>query len=150
MKKIVLFTALLLPAGLYAQGPNTGANPQVQATNNVLDVNFFDNVSNADVNAEENNFSIEQQAQQAPDNRGNGLGSLFGTNKDNAPCTDCDQVKQAVKTARVSSGSSGQKKSFSMKRWSKKVSGRAHLKMKKIFSGRHKVKTSYALCFNWH
>jgi hypothetical protein len=106
---------------------------------------------NNDDNNVQTNIVNQQANPPVARQQSGGLGSIFGSNNPNdAPCTDCDKVKNAVKAAHASSGGGQQKKAFSMKRWSKKFSGRMHMKMKKSFSRRHKVKMNYAICFNWH
>jgi hypothetical protein len=63
-------------------------------------------------------------------------------------CKDCDAVKQAIKASHASSGHP-HRKSFSMKKWGNKLSGRMHMKMQKMLAHRKKIRTSYEICFDW-
>jgi len=162
MKNFLIITTLTLPIGIFAQGPNTHIqiNPPAQAQN----INYYDqidnnnslgnasNVINNDINPIQTNIAIQQQvnipAQSVPQSGWNPFGSV--ENNNDKPCTDCDEVKQAIKASHASSGSSYHKKSFSMKKKLRIFSGRMNMKMKKIFAKKYKAKTSYAICFNWH
>lgn len=145
MKTFLILPLLTLPFTLFAQGPNTNANPPIQGiqAKNIL--------INDDANPAETNIASQQAAAPATVKQGEGLAALFGSNKENeTPCADCDKVKKALMAAHASSGSARHGRSAGIKRWSKTFSGRMHMKMKKTFARKHKVKSNYALCFNWH
>lgn len=143
MKKVLLLTILTLPLSLLAQGPNTNVNPAVQGVQSNK-INYYIEINNDD------NIISQQANPPPPKQQGGGLGNLFGSNTGNeAPCTDCDKVKKAIKLSRSSSAGGNSKKAFSMKRWSKTFSGKVHMKMKKTFARKHRVRSNYSLCFNW-
>ncbi|MBI4930923.1 MAG: hypothetical protein HY841_09190 [Bacteroidetes bacterium] len=159
----LLLTALALPIGIFAQGPNTNINPppQIQNVNyiNLIDENnnSLGNASgkiNDDINPIQTNIAIQQQANPPAQVQQQSSGSIFGSEDNNQSkttgCNDCDAVKQAIKASHASSGGNYHKKSFGMKRWSRTFSGKMNMKMKKMFTKKYKAKTSYALCFNWH
>lgn len=135
--------AMLSPVEAFAQGPNTNNSPaqgmQAKNKNYYIQINNGNNMISQTVNLP----SYQQQA--------GGLVSLFGSNKTNeGPCADCDNVKKTIKLSHASSGGGSYKKSFSMKKWSRTFSGKMHMKMKKTFVRKHKVRSSYSLCFNWN
>ena len=166
MKKILIpssltFVVMLSVVEAFAQGPNTNIqiNPQAQSQN----INYYDqindnnnslgntsNIINDDINPIQTNLG-NQQANPPAEQQGISFGNIFGSGEQqNKPCTDCDEVKQAIKASHASSGSSYHRKPFSMKKWSRTFSGKMNLKMKKMFAKKYKAKTSYAICFNWH
>jgi len=152
MKNLLIIVALALPIGIFAQGPNTNINPppQIQMQNvnymNQIDINNDNNINIIQTNLGNQQANppaeVQQQATQ---------GSFFGSENNNEkPCTDCDEVKTAIKASHYFSSGVHHSKSVNMKQWSKKVSGKMHMKMRKTFSRSRKVKTNYAICFNWH
>lgn len=143
MKNLLLLTALTFPIGIFAQGPNTNTNPPAQVqvqgrnTNNYIQINYDDNV-------------VDQQAN-PPQQQSGGRGPIFSSNNSGStPCTDCDNVKKAIKLSHASSGSGSHKKTPGLKKGMKKFSGRMNIKMKKAFARRYKAKPNHAICFNWH
>ena len=154
MKNFLIITALTLPIGIFAQGPNTNNNPpaQVQTQNiNFFLINNDDNINdNKAIQTNPGNFQqqVKIPAQGVPQSGWNPFGSV--ENNNDKPCNDCDEVKQAINASHASSGGSYNRKSFSMKKWSKTFSGKMKMKMKKTFAKKYKVKTTYSLCFNWH
>lgn len=143
MKPLLLLIALALPFAIFAQGPNTNVNPPVQG------IQTKNKLANDDEMQVETNVATQQAA--TPAKQGGSLGALFGANTETGePCTDCDEVKKAIKSAHGSSGGMQHKKPFRMKKWSRTFSGKMHMKMKKSFASKHKVRSNYALCFNWH
>ena len=163
--QINLMTAVIVTLSgveAFAQGPNTNINPPPQAQNvnyyNQIDNNnslgnAFNEINN-DKNPIQTNIMIQQQANPpAQEQQGSAIGNIFSSNENvpqEKPCKDCDEVKQAIKASHASSGGSHHRKSFGMKKWSRVFSGKMHMKMKKVLAKKYKVKTSYALCFNWH
>ena len=155
----LLLLTLILPLGLFAQGTNTIINPPAQVQ--MQNINFSNEI-NTDNNINDDNQATQvnvedQQANPPAQAQHSALGNLFGSNsEDNDPqakttgCKDCDAVKNALRSARSSSGASHRGRSMGIKRWSKTFSGKLNMKMRKAFTRTHKVKTSYAICFNWH
>lgn len=144
MNKIILIL-LALPCRIFAQ--ENYASPQVA----IQTANYFGELNNAN-----NIIQADQKNQQAvpPAQVQQSSGNFFGSEerdnsqaKSTAGCKDCDEVKKAIKEAHLSSGSH-HKKSYGIKKWSRAFSSR--MKMKKIFARKYKVKTTYAICFNWH
>lgn len=137
MKNLLFITSLTLPIGTFAQ------NMQQQA------VNYYDQINDNNNIIQMNNpgnYNPPAQVQQQTTQ-----GSFFGSENNNEkPCNDCDEIKQAIKASHASSGGSYHRKSFSMKKWSRTFSGKMHMKMKRAFAKKYKVKTSYSFCFNWH
>lgn len=151
MKNLLIISALSFPLGIFAQG-NGNANPQVQMQN-VNYYNLINNDENINDKLIQTNIYVQQANPPAQEQQGSSLGNIFGSNEDvqqEKPCTDCDEVKKAIKLSYASSGGSYHRKSFSMKKWSRTFSGKMNMKMKKMFAKKYKVKTSYSLCFNWH
>ena len=145
MKTFLILPLLTLPFTLFAQGPNTNANPPIQG------IQAKNIIVNDDINPIETNIASQQAAAPATAKQSEGLAALFGSNKENeTPCADCDKVKKALMAAHASSGGGRHRNSHSMKRNFRTFSGKMHMKMKKTFARRHKVKSNYALCFNWH
>ena len=144
---LLLLSTLTLPFGLSAQG---NANPQVQMQN----VNFYVQ-GNTDNSINDNNqiqTNLIEQQENPPAQQQKSSGNVFGSednSSDQANCKDCEAVKKALKAAHSSSGIH-HSKHRGIKTWGTKFSGRMNLKMKKVFAHRHKVRTSYETCFNWH
>lgn len=141
MKYLLFLIILALHFSLAAQGPNTNTNPPVQAqgrnTANYIQINYDDNV-------------VDQQAS-PPQQQSRGRGPIFGSeNSGSTPCTDCDNVKKAIKLSHATSGSGSHKKTSGFKKGMKKFSGRMNIKMKKVFARKYKAKPNYAICFIWH
>lgn len=160
MKNFLIITALTHPFGIFAQGPNTNINPPPQSQNvnyiNLIDENnnSLGNTSyiiNDDINPIQTNLGNQQANPPAEVQQQATQGSFFGSENNNEkPCNDCDEVKTAIKASHYFSSGVHHSKSVNMKQWSKKVSGKMHMKMRKTFSRSRKVKTNYAICFNWH
>lgn len=171
MKPLLLISILIFSIRTFGQFtihanqfvmPNS--NPSAQQAQNINYYNQVDDNNNSFGNASsindgenpvQTNISNQQKTNPAAEQQGISLGNFFGSDgnddaQQNKPCTDCDEVKQAIKASHVSSGEGYHKKSFSMRRWSKTFSGKVNMKMKKTFARKYKAKTSYALCFNWH
>ena len=164
MKKLFLLSAITLPLGIFAQVNNINPPPQSQMQN----VNYYDQLDNNnslgnasginnDINPIQTNIGNFQQQANPPAQvqQKKESGSIFGSEEnDNSQgkvkCKDCEEVKKAIASAHASSGVSHHRKSFSVRQWSNRFSGRMNMKMKKMFAHKHKVKTSYAMCFNWH
>lgn len=144
MKNFLIITALTFPIGIFAQG-STNANLQMQMQN----VNYYNNI-NDDTNPVEVNTAIQQQVNPPiQEQQQSSIGNIFGSDlNNNKPCTDCDEVKAAIKVSYSSSGIS-HGKTFSMKKWTKKISGKADMKLRKMMAQKKKVKTSFDCCFNW-
>ena len=162
MKNFLIISALTLPIGIFAQGPNTNIqiNPQAQSQN----INYYDQINdnnnslgnaNAKINDAINPIQLnignfQQQANPPVQEQQQSSGSFFGSNSnDNKPCDDCDEVKQAIKASKNYSSGMSYGKSFSMKKWTKKISGKADMKLRKMMAQKKKVKTSFDCCFNW-
>ena len=166
MKKFFLLTTITLPLGIFAQGANTNINPptHAQEEQQAQNINYYNKIDennnslgnasngiNNDINLIQTNIGNYQQQANPPAQQQSSLGNIFGLNdNDNTQgkvkCKDCEEVKQAIKASHAPSSGSYHKKS---KDWKKIFSGRMHMKMKKIFARKHKVKTSYSVCFNW-
>ena len=129
MKSLLILTTLSLPLGVFAQGNN--ANPQAQ----MQTVNYYNNLEMNTDNQATENFP--------------GSGSSDNTNG-KVRCKDCDAVKKALAAAHASPKASHHSNFWRMQRWSKKISGRMDVKMKRLFVHHKKFKTTYETCFNWH
>lgn len=131
--------ALSLPFGLFAQGPNTNINPQQI----ILNANQF-----VVPQLSQNYNPQNPQIQTIQKEQGLAVGV---ENNNNKPCDDCAEVKAAIKASKNYSGSTGVYvgRKFSFNAWTKRISGRTRIKMKKIFFHRKKVKTNYDICFFW-
>ena len=164
MKNFFLVSAMILPLGIFAQVNHPEINPPPQAQN----VNYYDQLDNNnslgnasginnDINPIQTNIGNFQQQANPPMQiqQQKSSGSIFGSEENdnsqvNVKCKDCDEVKKAIAAAHSSSGSNHRGKSFGIKQWSHQFAGRTNMKMKKMFAHKYKVKTSYAMCFNWH
>lgn len=158
-------TALTLPIGMFAQGPNTNIQNNPPSQVQMQNINYYNQIDDNNnslgnasiINDDENpiqtnlgNDFHQQGNPPAQEQQQFSLGNIFGSNaNDNKPCTDCDEVKKAIKISHASSGGSHHRKSFSVKKWGKKISYNTNLKMKKIFAKKYKAKTTFASCFNW-
>lgn len=146
MKSLLIITSLFVTlsvAEAFAQGPNTNAAQNLRVQNQIQNINNDEETVNFDNNIIRVNLENQPPVQQGRGSLENNV--VSGNSK---PCTDCDKVKQAIKLSHVSSGER-HKKSFSMKKWSRKMEGRMNLKMKKIFSHKTKIRTNFGICFNW-
>lgn len=65
------------------------------------------------------------------------------------PCSDCDEVKGAIKIFRTSSQAASRKKSFAFRKWSKRIEANIYRNTRKAFPGHRKAKSNFAICFNW-
>lgn len=165
MKKFLIISALTLPMGIFAQG-NFQINPPPQQAQTINYYNQIDDNNNSlentsSINDDENpiqtNIAIQQKANPHAEQQGVSLGNFFSSSgndgaQQNKPCTDCDEVKQAIKAshaAAASSGNSHHRKSLGMKKWGKKFSYNTNLKIKKMFAKKYKAKTTFASCFSW-
>ena len=162
MKNFFLVSAMILPLGIFAQVNNVNPPPQAQNVNYYDQLDNNNSLGNAsginnDINPIQTNIGNFQQQANPPAQvqQKKESGSIFGSEEnDNSQnkvkCKDCEEVKKAIAAAHSSSGVSHHRKSFSVKQWSNRFSGRMNMKMKKMFAHEYKVKTSYAMCFNWH
>lgn len=152
MKNFLIITALTLLLGMTAKGQNTTINLPAQ-TPQMQNVNYYDQVDiNNDINPVQTNIGNQQANPPAQVQQQQSSGSFFGAEKNKQEkttgCKDCDAVKKAIKESHASSVHS-YGGSFSIKKWGNKFSARMHMKIKKMFAHRKKIKTSYDICFNW-
>ncbi len=152
MKNVLLITALTLPIGIFAQGPNVNINLPVQSQ--MQNTNYFNQIDiNNDNNPIQTNLG-NQQMNPSAQVKQQSTGNIFGSEENNksktTECKDCDAVKKALKASYASSSGTRHNKSYSIQQWSRMMEGKINIKMKKVFGRRYKSKTSYAVCFNWH
>jgi len=165
MKKFFLLSAIALPIGLFAQGPNNNPPQQVQQIQTINYINqtiennnpdeSFANKINNDKNPLQINILNSQQANPpAQVQQQQSSGSFFGSDENETNkvkttgCKDCDAVKKALAASHASSGGH-HGKSFNLQQWSKTISGKIYMKTRKTFARHKKIKTSYEICFHW-
>ena len=143
MKTLLILTVLAFPIGVLAQG-----NIQVQSQG--VNYNDLTNTDNNDNHPVQTNLGN----QASPAEQQEGGSALFGTGgssdaKTDKPCSDCAEVKAAIKASKGTSSGGYHRKTSGIKKWSKRFSARMHTKMRKTFSGRKIAKSNYGSCFSW-
>lgn len=144
--KHFVFLWLLLPVIF---GKMLAQNLQTNTNSYILNVNYHaqgqENAGNNPEASIQNDFYPAQQAVNLQQGEGWASG-WFGKEE----CDDCEEVKAAVKTVKISSGSAVKfyRKHRALKRW-KKFTYDFNLKMKRVFARTYKAKTLYSDCFKW-